>query len=153
MPTRVKEATYTVKKTIPKQTQTQDSWLSKVKPIPGQINQFTTCATAKTLVFKAQILNWIAENKDCQMVVFTNLKPMLDILHNICDTEDWSCAQYHGDIKPAERQQIVAEFQNKGFQILLATLRTGGIGLNLTAATKVLILDPVSQYYMLFYIC
>jgi len=49
---------------------------------------------------------------------------------------------FHGGLSPADREQMVAEFQTEGGPpILLLSLRAGGTGLNLTRATAVIHYD------------
>merc|ERR1719320_1665665 len=48
-----------------------------------------------------------------------------------------------GDTDMQERADIVDMFQNDDvYKVFLITTRTGGLGLNLTAATRVIIFDP-----------
>ena len=45
--------------------------------------------------------------------------------------------------KSGNRKEIVEEFQsNKEYKVLVMTLKTGGVGLNLTSADMVFIYDP-----------
>lgn len=45
--------------------------------------------------------------------------------------------------KSSNRKEIVEEFQkNRDYKVLVMTLKTGGVGLNLTSADMVFIYDP-----------
>lgn len=49
----------------------------------------------------------------------------------------------------ADRADAVREFQDKSPEsptIFLLSLKAGGVGINLTAATKVFLMDPVSSF-------
>lgn len=49
----------------------------------------------------------------------------------------------HGGLNSKQRQQILSDFQNKeGGAVLVMTLKTGGVGLNLTKASYVFHLEP-----------
>ena len=41
-----------------------------------------------------------------------------------------------------KRQEMVKEFQEGGKQLFLSSLKAGGVGINLTAANYVILLDP-----------
>ncbi|KAK1061371.1 hypothetical protein LTR74_011122 [Friedmanniomyces endolithicus] len=98
-------------------------------------------ASAKTVASKAQILEWFAEDPDCKIIIFTQFLPMTRILEKICRTEGWSCCKYTGDMKHDLREKAIEEFANSK-QILISTLKSGGLGLNLTQASRVICLDP-----------
>lgn len=60
----------------------------------------------------------------------------------MCHEEQWGCLQYHGAMPPDARDSVVQTFQDDGeMKILLASLKAGGVGLNLTMASKVIIVD------------
>jgi len=53
-----------------------------------------------------------------------------------------SCEVYHGGLSEDERNMITRRFQEeKGPRVLLMSLRAGGIGLNLQAASSVVLFD------------
>lgn len=81
------------------------------------------------------------------------------MLSRICEIEKWKCVQVisplttlkndsnirpiYGKVGPSRRSKILEQFQNgKSIRLLLATMGTGGVGLNLTAASRVLIIEP-----------
>ncbi|KAK0947382.1 hypothetical protein LTR29_001338 [Friedmanniomyces endolithicus] len=97
--------------------------------------------SAKTVAAKAQILEWFAEDPDCKIIIFTQFLPMTRILDKICRTEGWSCCKYTGDMSHDSREKAVEEFANSK-RILISTLKSGGLGLNLTQASRVICLDP-----------
>ncbi|KAK5723152.1 hypothetical protein LTR17_013947 [Elasticomyces elasticus] len=127
-------------------------WISMKGPI---------LPSAKTQATKAQILNWIAEDKSVKIVIFTQFLPMvigtypdmghtltalpivsqIRILKKMCKTEDWSHCEYTGKMSQDSKDQSINEFSGDK-QILLASLRSGGLGLNLMMASKVICLDP-----------
>jgi len=66
---------------------------------------------------------------------------MTRILEKICRTEGWSCCKYTGDMSHDSREKAIEEFANSK-QILISSLKSGGLGLNLTQASRVICLDP-----------
>ncbi|KAK0316053.1 hypothetical protein LTR82_012346 [Friedmanniomyces endolithicus] len=97
--------------------------------------------SAKTVAMKAQILEWIKKDPDCKIIIFTQFVPMTRILEKICRTEEWSCCKYTGDMSHDSREKAIDEFAESK-QILISTLKSGGLGLNLTCASRVINLDP-----------
>ncbi|KAK4897656.1 hypothetical protein LTR49_027962, partial [Elasticomyces elasticus] len=93
--------------------------------------------SAKTQATKAQI----AEDASVKIIIFTHLLPMIRILKKMCKTEKWSHCEYTGKMSQDSKDQSISDF-SKDKQILLASLRSGGLGLNLTMASKVICLDP-----------
>jgi DNA excision repair protein ERCC-6 len=47
-----------------------------------------------------------------------------------------------GDVNLKSRMEIIEKFNNEECFIFLLTTRVGGLGINLTAANKVIIFDP-----------
>lgn len=100
--------------------------------------------SAKTLAVKVQIEHWKKVDKDVKIIVYTQFLDMVQILKRICSTEGWETCRYTGDMSHDAREKVIAEFGSPGTskKILLASLRCGGLGLNLTMASRVITLDP-----------
>lgn len=62
----------------------------------------------------------------------------------LCQEEEgWPCVTYHGGKTQEQRAGALERFStDPGVRILIASLKAGGIGLNLTAASRVIILEP-----------
>jgi SNF2 family DNA or RNA helicase len=62
----------------------------------------------------------------------------------MCTDEGWSYVTYHGKMSHEARERAIVDFQSpeKNKQIMLASLKTGGLGLNLVMAARVLTIDP-----------
>ncbi|TKA83177.1 hypothetical protein B0A55_00717 [Friedmanniomyces simplex] len=97
--------------------------------------------SAKTAATKAQVLNWLADDPEGKIIIFTQFLPMVEILAKICKTEGWSFCKYTGEMNHDAREKAIREFAEQK-QIMLASLRSGGLGLNLTMASRVICLDP-----------
>lgn len=100
--------------------------------------------SSKTVALKAQIMTWIAEDPDVKIIVYSQFIAMINLLGRICNTEDWKAEKYTGGMSQECRQKALASFGDpkKEVRVLLASLKCGGIGLNLTMASRVICLDP-----------
>lgn len=47
-----------------------------------------------------------------------------------------------GDVSLKQRMDLIHGFNEKDVQVFLLTTRVGGLGINLTAANKVVVFDP-----------
>ncbi|UUX94473.1 DEAD/DEAH box helicase [Aquabacterium sp. J223] len=78
-----------------------------------------------------------------RVLVFSQFTELLGLVGRAL--HDWSLPHLvlTGDTPPAERGALVARFQSREHEpVLLASLKAGGVGLNLTAADTVIHLDP-----------
>ncbi|KAF2032710.1 hypothetical protein EK21DRAFT_98852 [Setomelanomma holmii] len=99
--------------------------------------------SAKTLAIKAQILNWTRKDPKVKVIVYTQFLAMVRILNKICQKEGWAAEQYIGTMSFTARDKAISNFAtNDRCNILLASLRCGGLGLNLTMASRVIMVDP-----------
>jgi len=74
-------------------------------------------------------------------LVFSQFTSLLDIVRRRLDTAKTQYAYLDG--KTRDRKQVVDRFQtDAGCGVFLISLKAGGLGLNLTAADYVFILDP-----------
>ncbi|KAI4769967.1 hypothetical protein E4T52_14995 [Aureobasidium sp. EXF-3400] len=103
--------------------------------------------STKTLAVKAQILNWLdpksGGDRDAKCIVFCQWRNFLGLLGRICDAEKWEYVTLHGGMSKKTRDSNIEKFKTiPKIKILIATLKTGGQGLNLTCARYVLNVDP-----------
>jgi superfamily II DNA or RNA helicase len=74
-------------------------------------------------------------------LVFSQFRSLLDIARPLLEAEGLGCLQLDGTTR--DREAMVARFQgDPGCDVLLVSLKAGGVGLNLTAAEYVFLLDP-----------
>ena len=78
-----------------------------------------------------------------KVIVFSSFKSVLVRYAELLREEDISCGMITGDTSAKERLSLAEEF-NTGvsLQVMLVSLKAGGVGLNLTGADTVLLLDP-----------
>ncbi|OJD35651.1 dna repair protein rad5 [Diplodia corticola] len=98
--------------------------------------------SAKTIAVKAQILNWLEQDPDAKILVYTQFISMIQIMKKVCQTEGWTFQEYTGQMAIAARDRALDQFKRNNTSILLASLKCGGLGLNLTAAKHVISIDP-----------
>lgn len=88
-----------------------------------------------------EMLDEVLEAGD-QALVFTQFRQMGHLLEQIIrDATGRPVLFLHGGVPQRERDQIVRDFQSGESPVLVASLKAGGIGLNLTAATHVFHFD------------
>lgn len=98
--------------------------------------------SAKTLAFKAQVANWLQEDPNVKIIVYTQFISMIQILGKVCEMEGWDFLTFHGSHDIVKRNKIVEEFRDKeDVKVLLSSLKTGGTGLNLVMASRVILID------------
>lgn len=77
-------------------------------------------------------------------LVFSQSRKMLDILDSILTQQQFKLVRIDGTVTSlAERESRIGLFQSvKTYSVLLLTTQVGGVGLTLTAATRVVVFDP-----------
>jgi superfamily II DNA or RNA helicase len=99
--------------------------------------------SAKMALLLAMLPSLVAEGR--RVLVFSQFTEMLDLVHEELQAIDLPHLMLTGDTAPAARGALVREFQSATATsppVLLASLKAGGVGLNLTAADTVIHLDP-----------
>jgi hypothetical protein len=107
---------------------------------PGLIDRkLVNDPSAKLDVLMEQLSAVLEEGH--KALVFSQFTSLLGIVRNRLDADGVTYAYLDG--KTRERQECVERFQNDGdCRLFLISLKAGGVGLNLTAADYVFILDP-----------
>ena len=82
-------------------------------------------------------------DSDERLIVFTQFREMGDLLvRHLSDRNGLAVPFLHGGVAKARRDRMVGSFQQgEGGPILLVSLKAGGSGLNLTAASRVVHYD------------
>ena len=82
-------------------------------------------------------------------IIFSQFTSLLDLLEVPIDSEGWNYKRYDGSMTAEARNQAVIEFSDKKeCKIMLVSLRAGNSGLNLVAASQVIIMDPFWNPYV-----
>ncbi len=81
--------------------------------------------------------------KPIKVVVFSQWTSMLDIIENALNSVNYKFRRLDGTMNQTSRAQSINQFNNDNeIRILLISLRAGGVGLNLTAASVIILTDP-----------
>ena len=78
-------------------------------------------------------------------IVFSQFTSLLDLLEVPISRNKWGFTRYDGSMTASQRNDAVLEFsdpENRNCRIMLVSLKAGNAGLNLVAASQVIILDP-----------
>jgi DNA excision repair protein ERCC-6 len=78
-----------------------------------------------------------------RVLIFCQWKKMLNIIERYVNLQGWKFGRLDGNTNVAARQKLVDRFNSdESYFGLLCTTRTGGVGLNLTGANRIIIYDP-----------
>lgn len=103
--------------------------------------------STKTQAAVKQIKEWWAEdeaaNRDrSKILLFSQFRGVLRVLGRICEENGWGYAQFHGEMSFDSRNKAIEKFtKDPHCEVLLAAMKAGGVGLNLTAANRVILID------------
>ena len=88
------------------------------------------------------ILETILENEE-KVIIFTQYVQMGEILKKLIEEYfNQDVLFFHGQISRKKRDEMVDKFQNnENYSIMVLSLKAGGTGLNLTAASNVIHYD------------
>lgn len=109
-----------------------------------------TMVTSTKISHLIQILG--KEITEHKFIVFSQFTSMLDLIEPFLRQKGFKFTRYDGSMKNDLREASLSKLRNdKRCRILLCSLKCGSLGLNLTAATRVVILEPfwnpVSSFY------
>jgi SNF2 family DNA or RNA helicase len=106
------------------------------------------CLWQKQPQFQSTKIDFLMENLE-QLVteghktlVFSQFTTYLDMIENKIRVAGWKMARIDGSQTIKKRTEQVELFQNGDAQIFLISLKAGGFGLNLTAASYIFLMDP-----------
>lgn len=95
---------------------------------------------AKLEWLREHLPDFVAQGR--RLLVFSQFTEMLDLIAAELDALRLPHLRLTGQTPAAQRGEVVRRFQAREEPILLASLKAGGVGLNLTAADTVIHVDP-----------
>lgn len=115
--------------------------LRQIANSPALIDESYNEESGKTEIVTRHLENIVAEQH--KVLVFSSYVKHLDLYEKICKNNQWGYTKLTGNVPQKERESLVDKFQtDENTNIFLISLKAGGVGLNLTAADYVMILDP-----------
>ncbi|KAK0107625.1 hypothetical protein ONS96_003431 [Cadophora gregata f. sp. sojae] len=103
--------------------------------------QLATIVTSTKITHLLKILS--KEIDQHKFIVFSQFTSMLDLIEPFLRQRGFKFTRYDGSMKNDMREASLSKLRNdKNCRILLCSLKCGSLGLNLTAATRVVILEP-----------
>ena len=111
-----------------------DPRLVKGVQLPPQVER------AKLEWLREHLPDFVAQGR--RLLVFSQFTEMLDLIAAELDGLGLPHLSLTGQTPAAQRGDVVSRFQARQEPILLASLKAGGVGLNLTAADTVIHVDP-----------
>lgn len=114
--------------------------------------QLATLATSTKIQHLLKILH--RESAENKFIVFSQFTSMLDLIEPFLERDGLVFTRYDGSMRNDHREASLERLRNEGTtRILLCSLKCGSLGLNLTAASRVIILEPfwnpVSSFFSL----
>ncbi|CAM9824223.1 unnamed protein product [Ectocarpus sp. 12 AP-2014] len=97
--------------------------------------------SGKLLVLQQILPLWHKQGH--RVLLFSQTRQMLSIIERFVVNNEWSYGRLDGSTPVGNRQTLIDRFNNdESMFIMLLTTRTGGVGVNLTGADRVILFDP-----------
>lgn len=106
----------------------------------GELHTFHQIESSK-IEFLLETLEAVLEEGH-QAIIFSQFTTYLDIIQHHFREKHWKYSRIDGSQSINKRQEQVELFQSGTNPVFLISLKAGGVGLNLTAASFVFIMDP-----------
>lgn len=120
-------------------TEEDDAAVQGIANVPDS----TLISESGKLVFLFALLDRLREEGH-RTLVFSHFRKVLDILERILGTRGFKVMRLDGTVKQTtERERRISTFQtDRSYSVFLLTTQVGGVGITLTAASRVVIYDP-----------
>ncbi|RPB29797.1 hypothetical protein L211DRAFT_43313 [Terfezia boudieri ATCC MYA-4762] len=129
-------------------TSTQKDLTSSPSPGPASETQFTlrrlsSRSSAKIETLLSHLRSLRLSYPHTKATIFSQFTSFLDLLSPALTRAKIPHLRFDGAMSQAQRASVLHQFaNNKGFMVILISLRAGGVGLNLTQARWVFMMDP-----------
>ncbi|KAL8733583.1 MAG: hypothetical protein Q9166_001991 [cf. Caloplaca sp. 2 TL-2023] len=98
--------------------------------------------STKTAAVLAQIEEWQRVEPEKKIIIFSQFHTLMTVLGKMFKQKEWNFVKYNGRMKAEEREKTLDTFAKESeCKIMIASLKAGGVGLNLTMASKVICVD------------
>ncbi|ODM22578.1 hypothetical protein SI65_00167 [Aspergillus cristatus] len=97
-----------------------------------------------------EILQAIEDRQEGEKtIIFSQFTSLLDLLEVPIARRGWNYRRYDGSMRPPDRNAAVLDFTDQpDCKIMLVSLKAGNSGLNLVAASQVIVFDPFWNPYI-----
>ncbi|KAI9889038.1 MAG: DNA helicase rad5 [Vezdaea aestivalis] len=107
------------------------------------LRRINASASAKISALSAHLLRLRRENPKAKSVVFSQFTSFLDLIEPALKMDGIRFLRFDGTMAQKQRAEVLRRFADEcGETVLLLSLRAGGVGLNLTQANSVFMMDP-----------
>jgi DNA repair protein RAD5 len=107
------------------------------------LRRVNTLSSAKIRTLLTQLKRLRKSEPLLKTVIFSQFTSFLDLLGPALTSVGISWLRFDGSMSQKERARVLTEFANRPrFTVLFLSLRAGGVGLNLTCAKRVFMMDP-----------
>ncbi|CZT22100.1 related to DNA excision repair protein (Rad26L) [Ramularia collo-cygni] len=118
-----------------------DSWKELYAARKSMLTHKNTKFCGKWLVLRKLLRLWY-DNGD-KVLVFSHSVRLLKLLQSLFNTTPFNVSYLDGSMSYADRQAAVDDFNSDPGQfVFLISTKAGGVGLNITSANKVVVVDP-----------
>ncbi|MBK7242780.1 MAG: ATP-dependent helicase [Saprospiraceae bacterium] len=115
--------------------------LRQIANHPNLLDKVGTYTSGKFEDIKAYLSVLI--QGDHKVLIFSSFTSHLELLANWLESEQIKYLSLTGNTKVSDREHIVDQFQNQlDIKLFLISIKAGGVGLNLTSASYIVIMDP-----------
>ncbi|KAH8680775.1 SNF2 family N-terminal domain-containing protein [Xylariales sp. PMI_506] len=98
--------------------------------------------SAKITAIKETVLEWLAEAPDDKIVIFTQFIPMMTIVGRMFQDEEIPFIYYYGGMEIEAKTKAIQSFHDlPNVSVLIASLQSCAVGLNLACANRAILVD------------
>ncbi|KAK0128490.1 hypothetical protein ONS95_000462 [Cadophora gregata] len=103
--------------------------------------------STKLTALESQIRTWMVEAPEDKHIIFTQWRGFAGVIGRVLNERKVGFVYFTGDMSLTRREKATEQFaSDPSIQIMVATLKTAGEGLNLESANRVISLDPWWNY-------
>jgi DNA repair protein RAD5 len=115
----------------------------KNKPVRISLRRINQLSSAKINTLLSQLKKLKRAEPATKCVVFSQFTSFLDLLNPALQSANIAFLRFDGSMNQKDRAKTLTAFATRTkFTVLLLSLRAGGVGLNLTCAKRVYMMDP-----------
>ena len=121
-----------------------DKPINNDKPINANTTNTLYLTHSIKLTAVQLLIQKILASTDELLLVISTYTQILDLFDAICSHHHWDFFRLDGSTEIAQRQTIVNSFNARftSKRLFLLSARAGGVGLNITGASRVILLEP-----------